>query len=388
MKKVPIAQIRPLRCLPSRFFSCSPHVAGDGGRPQPYQPQESTRLNKFGTHHKLKPGVKYIYIPQKWIYAVLFAGFGFNYLAWLYLEAKKRREEGLNQKIFIPFILTDKEPISSTCSIFTLQPLSKPNNTDIYAEAWKKGIWSVEFKQPQLQISRFYTPLPTIPTEDGETANLRFLIRKEDGGEVSNYLHKLETGSLIELRGPKVEYEVPEEVDAVLFVAGGTGIAPALQIAYTLSKRRMKPNDKSVKILWANRRAEDLKLFSADPFVKSFLNLQSQNTQRDLMTNRAPRVFQGVRDIDDLGKQQAIEIHCYVDEEYTWIKQDNVRAQFSEFAARTKDLKNMLVVVSGPDGLVSYLAGPKQWRHGIQEQGELGGLMKRVIPDDCRIWKL
>ncbi|KAI9778319.1 MAG: mitochondrial peripheral inner membrane protein [Peltula sp. TS41687] len=68
---------------------------------------------------------------------------------------------------------------------------------------------------------------------------IRLLVRHEPLGEVSSYLHSLRPGDGLELRGPKIEYEFPpsppdddddDEGVEVVFIAGGTGIAPALQV--------------------------------------------------------------------------------------------------------------------------------------------------------------
>ena len=387
MYKTCISRLRLFNQNQCRLLSYTRVRASDVGKPQPYQTQKTTSSNKYGLPYKLKPGAKYTYIPYKWIWLGLFTLLGSEYVLWLYLEAQRRKDQGLNQQIFIPFKLIEKEHISSTCSIFTLRPLSKPKNTDIYAQAWKKGIWSVELKQPQLQISRFYTPLPSITAENEETADLRFFVRREAGGEVSNYLHNLENGSLVELRGPKVEYEIPEDINTILFIAGGTGIAPALQAAYHLSKKKTETSDISVKILWANRRAEDLELLGKDPFAKTYLNLHCLNPEEDSKATRKPKIYNGTEKVEGTEEQQSTEVQCYVDEEYTWIKEKVIGSQFSDLT-KSIDLEKILVMVSGPDGLVGYLAGPKPWARGVQQQGELGGLLKKTIPESCKVWKL
>ena len=329
-----------------------------------------------------------IWIQQKWALTGILVLTGLNYAGYVYLEADKSKKQGLNQQAFTPFTLTDKQPISTTCSIFTLKPLTTPKSTEIYSQAWKKGIWSVELKQPQLQISRFYTPLPNLSNQHGETPELRFLIRKEEGGEVSSYLHKLEVGSKVELRGPKMEYEIPDEVETVLFIAGGTGIAPALQTAYNLSSREGDTGNKSLKIMWANRRAEDIELLQKEPFARESLRLKCSNEEEDAKATRRPKVF-----VVETGKGGAVQqklstsVQCYVDEDFTWIKEDAVRPAFSEILGKN-DLNKVLVMVAGPDGLISYLAGRKPWSRGVQQQGDLGGLLRNILPAGCRVRKL
>ncbi|KAI7109207.1 hypothetical protein KC352_g36485, partial [Hortaea werneckii] len=129
---------------------------------------------------------------------------------------------------FVRYTLVGKEEVSSTCSIFTLKPAAGTSidTAELYD---KRAISSVQFKQPQLQIARAYTILP--PIEGQEPQELRFLIRKERNGEVSGYLHRLQLGAEIEVRGPSVDYVLPEKIGKVMFLAGGTGIAPAIQIA-------------------------------------------------------------------------------------------------------------------------------------------------------------
>jgi hypothetical protein len=129
---------------------------------------------------------------------------------------------------FTAFTITQREVVSPTSILVVIRRSLPPNSipSDPYGESWRRGPWSVEIKQPQLQIARSYTPLP--PSEDDQPGDLRFLIRREQKGEMSGYLWGLKEGDTMWLRGPKQEYELGEEISDVVFVAGGTGIAPAL----------------------------------------------------------------------------------------------------------------------------------------------------------------
>ncbi|KAK5656133.1 hypothetical protein OQA88_4893 [Cercophora sp. LCS_1] len=193
----------------------------------------------------------------------------------------------LNSETFIPFTVISRTQVSPTSFILEVKPnsgvgmergaLSKVfygllfpfssfwkainTNTPVIRDAWDYGLWSVEIKQPQLQVARDYTPLPA-PSEgqerkDIENGILRFFVRKMDGGEVSSYLSRLQVGETVELRGPHMGFDVRERLgssDRVVFVAGGTGIAPALQTVRALAHRQARPD---VAILWANRHRAD-----------------------------------------------------------------------------------------------------------------------------------
>ncbi|PSK38035.1 hypothetical protein B9Z65_1226 [Elsinoe australis] len=185
---------------------------------------------------------------------------------------------------FVPWTLRYKQAVSSTNSIFTLEPPHKkaeePSSlihdqscSNPYDELWRNGTWSVTIKQPQLQVAREYTPLPPFPppfyvpvadgekelvegSEDGsgtgerprtpgDKANdLRFLIRKD--GETSAYIHRRPVGqgenSSIEIRGPDralQRYGIGSgDVEEIVFLAGGTGVVPAMQLAHGLLARK------------------------------------------------------------------------------------------------------------------------------------------------------
>ncbi|KAI9831987.1 MAG: hypothetical protein M1826_002716 [Phylliscum demangeonii] len=201
----------------------------------------------------------------------------------------------LHPVVFTPFTLLAKEAVSPSSSIFTLRPEKlraaptamasfrsrlRPNEA---AAGWPRAIWSVLVKQPQLQIGRYYTPLPPMPpppspspspssprradgSEDGDDArdDIRLLIRREEGGELSTYLHRLAVGARVELRGPHVEYVIADEVRTVVFLAGGTGIAPALQAARCILLRAPRVGRpaasgpaSTIHILWACRSRQD-----------------------------------------------------------------------------------------------------------------------------------
>lgn len=198
---------------------------------------------------------------------------------------QQQQQQQIDLSVFHPFEIVAKERVSSTCSIFTLESQSQDTSNpyhELLRDTWAKGVgvWSVQIKQPQLQIARSYTPLPPLGELDGEngggddsTTELRFLIRHEPQGEVSGYLHSLPLGATVHIRGLDIEYEVPSNIDEILFLAGGTGIAPALQVAHCLLERRRKSLAKTsdgsrsgsdssflmpkMHILWANRKRED-----------------------------------------------------------------------------------------------------------------------------------
>lgn len=187
-----------------------------------------------------------------------------------------RKPKGvLNGESFVPFNVVSTERTSPTTFILTVSAPAphQADNAALIQDAWAHGLWSVEIKQPQLQIARNYTPLPPAPApaatgDDGDhtstMAQMRFLVRRYDGGEMSTYLSRLGPGDEVWLRGPHLGFDVAARLGAagerVVFLAGGTGVAPALQVArHLLSLRQGGGGDGklSMEIIWASRSRAD-----------------------------------------------------------------------------------------------------------------------------------
>lgn len=294
---------------------------------------------------------------------------------------------------FVKYRIAGREEVSSTCAIFTLRPVAGGKGVDLRAaEGGERAIRSVLFKQPQLQIARAYTLLPPEP---GQAADeLRFLIRKERGGEVSGYLHRLEAGAEVEVRGPNAEYVLPERVGKVVFLAGGTGIAPALQAAKAVA------GEADVHVLWANRRREDCEGGKSDTvsagaswsemfagWWSPFSTPGKEGKATDAAMVARPK-GEIVRRLEALKREGAgrVAVDYFVDDEDAFIRPIDattlVRASFSPEA---KPEGKNIMFVSGPDGFIKLWAGPKDWQNGKEVQGPLGGVLSKL---DLRDWEI
>ena len=295
---------------------------------------------------------------------------------------------------FVKYRLAAREDVSSTCAIFTLRPILGGKSVGMNGEGTERAIKSVLFKQPQLQIARAYTLLPAEPGQADD--ELRFLIKREKGGEVSSYLHRLETGAEVEVRGPNAEYTLPaERVRKVVFIAGGTGIAPALQAA-----RAVAADEADVHILWANRHREDCQGGKSDTlsaqtswsetfagWFSPFSTPGKDAKAQDTAIEKRPK-SEIVRRLDALKRQGRgrIAVDYFVDDEERFIKPVEattlVRASFSPEAK--PEGKNVMFI-SGPEGFVNAWAGPKEWRDGMELQGPIGGVLSKL---DLRDWEI
>jgi hypothetical protein len=391
-----------LQCQSYRQFSAKPSVnANRSGNDRNLSPQDQFHdkngipigrvLSEEETPEYLKAEIRNTYrrlrLLKRLARGVVF-GFVFGVPIVLYLYFRENKDKKIfNSPRFTPFTIIKRDIVSPSSIILTLRPhsdLLNPHASDPYKESWEKGPWSVEVKQPELQIARSYTPLP--PAESDSIGDLRFLIRREHKGEVSSYLHALPVGSKLELRGPNLEFYLPQEITDVVFLAGGTGIAPAMQVAYNLLERR--PDDAKtprIQIVWANRRREDCE--------------DGTSSRNDPNSNG--RTGHIVRELQNLQLKYPdnFSVEYLVDEEGTYLDQKRIaeltkktgsEAKFGSVALRgaiATRIDSKLLFVSGPEGFVNFLAGPKRWEGGKEVQGEVGGILGRLWLRDWKIWK-
>ena len=419
------------KALHARHFAGRPSPgsggfnAGNPSRPNPSPKDKAPGINTTGSSsrpHKAprennpkklddaeaSPRKRFRIGPGK---LILFSIAAFSFYKVYNWQTNPARSVVLNPRFFAPFILESREKVSSTSSILNLLSLPKGSNTASVSEAWRTGVWSVQVVQPELQIARFYTPLP--PLEGTEPELVRLFVRQEPQGEVSTFLHKISRGTIVHLRGPRVEYEIPNDVDEVLFLAGGTGIAPALQVGHTLFSHRTKSTEQGpeLRILWANRRRED-SIHGLDHSSSSQAQAESVPKIRNLAGNwqreppsqpeettkegaalSHPSQTRLVEEVESLKARHRgkVIVDYFIDEEGSYISERLLRTYLSgidQTANQDGTPRKKVILVSGPDGFVNVFAGPKTWQNGREIQGPLGGILKKIDPQGWEIWKL
>ncbi|KAG4285487.1 hypothetical protein FPRO06_06747 [Fusarium proliferatum] len=344
-----------------------------------------------------------------------------------YLITPPSRPNTLNEITFVPYGITTREAISPTSFVITAVPRT-PNPSLPYLtpsdNRWSYPLWCVEFKQPEVQISRHYTPLPPLSTEDPTDGSLRFYIRTVGDGEMSNYLGRRQVGEDVFLRGPHVGFELAErlgEHSRLVFLAGGTGVVPGIQAAKAVLEAS---EESSVDLLWAVRKREEVQK-SAPPRQSSWKFWQEKKpTPLGTEVENPSPVTKRLQDLK-MTYGDRLRIQVVVDEEGTRFQDKDIRdaiaaspgtvASFnagcrfhdqsmhvyaSEFALSdgpgcvckssegTTPGKN-LFIVSGPDGFIEHYAGPKIWLGGQQTQGPISGVagyLQKQNPLLARDW--
>lgn len=179
---------------------------------------------------------------------------------------------------------------------------------------------------------------------------------------MSRYLYSLKEGDVVEVRGPDVEYIYPLQEDRkIVFFAGGTGIAPAIQVAESLLLQNGEGKVMEAEILWAVRHKEE-----------AFGGMKEE-------------ISSLVERVKAAGNGRKLVVRKFVDSE------GGIKIQDVETAIATKDKRTSRVFVSGPEGFVAWIAGPKDFGGGREKQGALGGLLKAATQSkgcDIEVFKL
>ncbi|KAK4191364.1 Sucrase/ferredoxin-like-domain-containing protein [Podospora australis] len=322
----------------------------------------------------------------------------------------------LRTKTFSPFKIISREQVSPTAFIITVQssssPLSSPSA--VLSQAWQHGIFSVEIKQPQIQVSRDYTPLPpSSPSEQTDMLDkgiLRFYIRRYDKGEVSTYLSRLSIGDTVEIRGPKLGFNIPSRLGGdgkIVFLAGGTGIAPALQVA----RVALSSSSSSMSIIWANRTREEcapahpitqllegLKQANKGQFgyavtvdaEKSFIDEKTISSQLSSPTTTSATAAGavGAKKSKSCYYHSTTKLIASDGEDAIWEDEPSTKKSTTEekykpldkcsCSEESKGGKNLLMI-SGPEGFIRRFAGAKAWSFGKERQGVVGGVIGGLV---------
>jgi cytochrome-b5 reductase len=103
------------------------------------------------------------------------------------------------------------------------------------------------------QIMRAYTPTSS-PAQDGY---FELLVKAYEFGKVTTYLHNLEVGETVEMRGPVGRFSYEKNQYSVMgMIAGGTGITPCLQVLRHILEVVNDKTDKTQFILFYQNRSE------------------------------------------------------------------------------------------------------------------------------------
>ncbi|CDO54300.1 hypothetical protein DV495_000139 [Geotrichum candidum] len=152
---------------------------------------------------------------------------------------------------FTEFPLIDKVPVSHNAHIYRF---ALPRSTDTLGLPTGQHI-TVTATIDDKEVSRSYTPI----SNNQDEGHFELLVKHYPEGKISGYLNSLNLQQTIKVKGPKgkMVYQ-PNMVKHIGMIAGGTGIAPMLQVLSTIVR---DPHDVTrVSLIFANVTEEDILL--------------------------------------------------------------------------------------------------------------------------------
>lgn len=259
---------------------------------------------------------------------------------------KHEEDKRISPYRFTPLKLVSKTEITPETSVFRLG--ISPAMLPLLDGLSRSAILSLYVMQPDLQIQRPYTPLETSCFYREGSGVIELLVKRYKNGELSRWLHQLRPGDEIKVRGPVVTWDFGQQaLDEVIFIVGGTGITPA----YQFIKKELSEKTSATRI--------SVVFSSPDES-----NILLRATLDDLIAQDPSRLsIQYLVDRGSSKKNNKLEV-------------GRVNPEFLEKLIGKGGLKpNRVVVVCGPEGMVTAVAGP---RARDLSQGPVGGILGRL----------
>lgn len=199
------------------------------------------------------------------------------------------------------------------------------------------------------------TMRPYTPTSTNEhKGSFELVIKAYPNGVVSSYLHTLQPGDSIEVKGPIMKFKyTPNSKKHIGMLAGGSGITPMLQVIEEIVQN---PHDKTqVDLIFANNMEIDILLKDRlDAIAKKHKNIRVHYV---LSQVQHPDQWKG----------------------YTgFVSEELVRRHIHAPSADT------LVLVCGPPGFMEAVSGGKTPDY---QQGEVSGILKTIGYNSSMVFK-
>lgn len=255
-------------------------------------------------------------------------------------------------KEFRPFEIKKITDVSRNTKVFTVALPTKDSRmgAETASCVMVKGGKDKDGKD----IARPYTPI----TLDAKKGSFELLVKAYPEGNVSKYLHGLNVGDQIEVKGPftKLKYEVNMK-KTIGMVAGGTGITPMLQVIQEALSHH--DDNTQMTLIFANQSEQDI-------LLKSLL---------DELAILYPTRFKVVYCCDAPADKDAfIKAGGHVG----YVNEDLLR----KYLAPASD--DAMVLVCGPPGFMNAVSGGKTPDY---KQGPVDGILKKLNFTESMVFK-
>ncbi|KAI9593166.1 hypothetical protein BDF19DRAFT_387529 [Syncephalis fuscata] len=280
-------------------------------------------------------------------------------LAWQHYRERHTQQQlvdTLRPDEFCSLPLASVKPLTSDTYLFTFS-LAKPATTPL------TPIWSVFLKDDTLQTARHYTPV-YLPPPGTPIDKLQLAVRVYSDGQVSRFIANKNIGDRIEFIGPRLnsykwQYQ-PNKYRHVLLMAGGTGVAPMVQL---LQYAMIDTTDSTqFTLIFAAKNEQDhLLADTLNELAQQYPNRLRIRYLAETLESISPSAWTG-----GIGRITKTEI----EKASIW---------------QGGDLRASLAIVCGPPGMMEQVAG--RMRSEV-DPGPVGGLLAQLGFETPQVIKL
>jgi cytochrome-b5 reductase len=255
----------------------------------------------------------------------------------------------LSKSEFKPFKVIDIQKLNHNTSLFRMD-LGEGNTMGMTTA----GLMMVQgVGKDGKTMARPYTPTTR---DSNTTGHFDLVIKKYEQGNVSAYVHGLQIGDQISVKGCFTKLEIkPNMKKEIGLIAGGSGLTPMLQVVEEL----LESSDDQTKLslLFCNQTLDDIVL----------------QDRLDALAAKYPR----------------FKVHYCVDQgDADWsgltgyVTADMIKGIMPEPSP------DNMIMVCGPPPMYKAICGPKKFEKGKPPaQGEVGGFMKSMGYTEDMVFK-
>eukprot|EP00316_Scyphosphaera_apsteinii_P005097 CAMPEP_0119329352 /NCGR_PEP_ID=MMETSP1333-20130426/75629_1 /TAXON_ID=418940 /ORGANISM="Scyphosphaera apsteinii, Strain RCC1455" /LENGTH=285 /DNA_ID=CAMNT_0007338449 /DNA_START=74 /DNA_END=931 /DNA_ORIENTATION=- len=269
-----------------------------------------------------------------------------------YAQADAAAPAGLDPGKWVPLKLTQVTPLTNNTAIYRFafsNPDASSGMTVASCLLTKAAIGSQKPDGSRANVMRPYTPI----SRPDQTGYLELAVKSYPEGKMSKHIASLAPGDTLDFKGPilKLAYTA-NQYDTIGMVAGGTGIAPMLQV---VDEILTNPSDKTkVSLIFGNISETDILLKEAI----------------DARANAHPDRFSVFYVVDTPPQRQFWQTAWPGGVGYV------TKAMLAEKMPPPSD--HSMVMVCGPPPMYKAVCGSKGTPEDPKAQGELGGLLKEM----------
>jgi len=219
----------------------------------------------------------------------------------------------------------------------------------------KAAIGSEKPDGTRANVMRPYTPI----SRPEVAGYLELAVKTYPEGKMSKHIASLKVGDKLDFKGPivKLPYK-PNGHKHIGMVAGGTGIAPMLQV---VDEILANPSDKTkVSLIFANQTESDI-------LMKKEIDARAA------------------------AHPDKLSVYYVVDKSTAWFSAWKGGVGYVTEAMLAEHIpapsKDAMVYVCGPPPMYKAICGPKGTKEDPKAQGELGGMLKTMGYDAAQVFK-